>query len=202
MAVAEVRQKLTFEQYLKQCPEEGRYELVDGELVRFLVTRYHEDVADFIAEKFDQEIDRLQMNYKVSGRIVVATTTPQGAEQGRFPDICVVPLDVWRSNRSAYTAMREGYIQLIVEVTSTNWEDDYIDKLDEYQRLGIFEYWIVDYLALGSRTFLGNPREPSVFVFVLDEKGQYQSQRFQGDDRIISPTFPELQLTVTQITEA
>jgi Uma2 family endonuclease len=28
-----------------------------------------------------------------------------------------------------------------------NWDNDYIDKLDEYQRLGILEYWIVDYLA-------------------------------------------------------
>jgi Uma2 family endonuclease len=201
MAIVEARQKLTFEQYLEQCPEDGRYELVNGELVRILATRYHEDVADFIAKKFDQEIDRDQMNYKVSGRIAIATTTPQGQEQGRFPDICVVPLDVWRADRFAYTAMRDGYIQLIVEVTSTNWEDDYIDKLDEYQRRGVFEYWIADYNAQGSRQLLGNPKEPSVFVHVLDEAGQYQYQRFQGSDRIISPTFPGLELTVAQILE-
>ncbi|WP_448561002.1 Uma2 family endonuclease [Trichothermofontia sp.] len=53
--------------------------------------------------------------------------------------------------------MREP-IQLVVEVVSTNWEDDYIDKLDKYDRLDISEYWIVDYLALGSRRYLGNPK--------------------------------------------
>ena len=45
----------------------------------------------------------------------------------------------------------------------------YIDKLDEYQRLGISEYWIVDYLALGSRNYLGNPKVPTVFVYLLDD---------------------------------
>ncbi|GAX44610.1 hypothetical protein NIES4075_56290 [Tolypothrix sp. NIES-4075] len=33
-------------------------------------------------------------------------------------------------------------IQLAVEVVSTNWEDDYVDKLDKYQRLGIA--WFLD----------------------------------------------------------
>jgi Uma2 family endonuclease len=30
----------------------------------------------------------------------------------------------------------------------------------------------------------------------------YQHNRFQGTDRIVSPTFPELNLTVAQILEA
>jgi Uma2 family endonuclease len=77
---------------------------------------------------------------------VLATLTKDGKEQGRHPDVSVVSLEVWRSNRFAYSALREP-IQLAVEVVSTNWEDGYIDKLDEYQRLGIAEYWIVDYLV-------------------------------------------------------
>ncbi len=195
------RQKLTFELFLDQYPEDGRYELVDGEIVRILATRYHEDVADFISKELDKEVDRLDLNYKVSGRVVLATKTKDGAEQGRHPDVSVVNRDVWRSNRFAYTAFREP-IQLAVEVVSTNWEDDYIDKLDEYQRLGIPEYWIVDYLAIGSREYLGNPKVPSVFVYVSDGEGRYQYTRFQGSDRIVSPTFPELSLTVEQTLEA
>ncbi|MBW4518065.1 MAG: Uma2 family endonuclease [Timaviella obliquedivisa GSE-PSE-MK23-08B] len=201
MAATELRQKLTFEQYLEQCPEDGRYELVNGELVRILATRQHEDVADFLTDVLKDEDKRSGEQYKVSARIALATRNKVGNDQGRHPDVGVVKREVWRSNRSAYTAFRDA-IQLVIEVVSTNWEDDYIDKLDEYQRLGILEYWIVDYLALGSRTYLGNPKEPSVFVYTLDETGQYQCQRFQRNERIPSTTFPELNLTVVQILEA
>lgn len=197
-SVLPLQQKLTFEQFLDHYPDDGRYELIDGKIVRILATRHHEDVADFIQECFGDEVRRLQLNYKVSNRIVLATSKPDGTEQGRHPDVSVVDLEQWRANRSAYTALREP-IQLVVEVVSTNWEDDYIDTLDEYQRLGIQEYWIVDYLAIGSRELLGNPKRPSVFVYQLDPSGAYQVNRFQGSERISSLTFPELSLTIEQI---
>ncbi len=195
------KQKLTFDQFLEQYPEDGRYELVDGEIVRILATRQHEDIADFIADAMKEEVKLRKLNYKVSDRIVLATQTKDGREQGRNPDVSVVNLNLWRSNRLAYSALREP-IQLAVEVVSTNWEDDYIDKLDEYQRLGITEYWLVDYLAIGSRTYLGNPKTPTVFVYLLNESGVYQLTAFKGDDRILSHTFPELTLTMNQILDA
>ena len=195
------QQKLTFEQFLKLYPEDGRYELVDGKLVRILATRRHENVADFIEDALRDEVKRLKLNYRVSNRIILATQTKVSLEQGRHPDVSVVDRTVWDSNLGAYTAFREP-IQLVVEVVSSNWEDDYIDKLDEYQRLGIKEYWIVDYLAIGSRKYLGNPKEPSVFVYGLSELGVYERHRFQGGDRIVSPTLSELNLTVAQIVEA
>lgn len=189
--------KLTLEQFLQQYPDDGRYELVDGEIMKILATRQHDDIADFIAEQLNKEVDRLNLNYKVSGRIMIATLSKKGKEQGRFPDVSVVNLDIWRANRSAYSALREP-LQLAVEIVSTNWEDDYIDKLDEYQRMGIFEYWIVDYLAIGSRDYLGNPKVPTVFVYQLNT-GIYQVTAYRGSERIISPTFPELELSVDDI---
>jgi Uma2 family endonuclease len=195
------QQKLTFEQFLELYPEDGRYELIDGALVRILATRRHENVADFVEDALRDEVKRLKLNYRVSNRIVLATQARGGMEQGRHPDVSVVDRTVWDSNLNAYTVFREP-IQLVAEVVSTNWEDDYIDKLDEYQRLGIKEYWIVDYLAIGSREYLGNPKEPSVFVYGLNESGVYEQHRFQGVDRIVSPTFPELNLTVAQILGA
>lgn len=195
------QRNLPFTEFLDQYPENGFYELVNGEIVRILATRQHEDIADFIADVFKVEVSRCQMNYKVSDRIVLATQTQTGQEQGRHPDVSVVDQTIWRSNRTAYTALREP-IQLAVEVVSTNWEDDYEDKLDEYQRLGISEYWIVDYLALGSRSYLGFPKQPAVFVYQLDAQGHYQYQRFQKSDQIQSLTFPNLKLTLAQILAA
>jgi len=192
---------LNFQQFLEQCPEDGRYELIDGKIVRNLATRIHYDVAGLIMDAFKGEVKRLQLNYVVNDVIAVLTTNKKGKEQGRHPDVSVVDRTVWRSDRLNHRGMEEP-IQLAVEVVSTNWEDDYIDKLDEYQRLGIPEYWIVDYSAIGSRTYLGDPKEPSVLVFSLDTEGNYQLARFQNDDLIISTTFPELKLTVEQIISA
>ena len=42
---------------------------------------------------------------------------------------------------------------------------------------------------------------PTVFVYQLVD-GQYQVQAFRGDERVISKTFPELELTVNQIVAA
>jgi Uma2 family endonuclease len=145
----------------------------------------------------NDEARRKNLNYKVTDRIAIATKKADGTEQGRHPDVSVVSLDVWRSNPLASSGLREP-LALAVEVVSTNWEDDYVDKLSEYQRLGIKEYWIVDYLAIGPRSYLGNPKVPTVFVYHL-VGGEYQVQVFTGSRRIISHTFTELQLTVEEI---
>ena len=189
--------KITFEEFLELRPDDGRFELVDGEIVRILATRQHENVADFILFALNDEVKRLNLNYKVSDRIVVATRTRNSTEQGRHPDVSVVDRTIWDSNLAAYSALREP-LQLAVEVVSTNWEDDYIDKLDEYQRLGIPEYWIVDYLAIGSRDCIGYPKVPTISVYQLVE-GEYQVSQFRGSERIVSPTFPELTLTVEEV---
>jgi len=196
--IATVTRKLTFDQFLVECPEDGLYELVNGEIVEMNATRNHDDVADFTSDSFKDEIKRLNLNYVVRLTPVIRTVSKAGIEQGRRPDVSVIDRDLWRSNRSAYAALREP-IQLAVEVTSTNWEDDYIDKLDEYRRLGIPEYWIVDYLAIGSREFLGNPKVPTIFVHLLDADGNYQRTAFKGSERIVSRTFPELTLTAEEM---
>lgn len=202
MTTTQTKQKLTFEQFLEQdLAEEGRYELVNGEIVKILATRQHDNIADFMVRKFDREIEQRNLNYRVSGRIMIRTLTSESKEQGRHPDVSVVDKTLWNSNLAAYTAFSEP-LQLAVDVVSTNWEDDYIDKLDEYQRLGIPEYWIVDYLAIGSRNYLGNPKVPTVFVYLLDDNGVYQPTPYRGTDRIVSRTFPELTITVEEILGA
>ncbi|MGK7874588.1 MAG: Uma2 family endonuclease [Xenococcaceae cyanobacterium] len=192
--------KLTFEQFLEQYPEDGRYELVDGKIVKVEPTGAHKNVSRFLLFAFNDEVRRLGLDYVVDKEIAIRVVTASGQEQGRKPDVSVIDGKIWDKYLNTYVGIREP-IQLAVEVTSTNWEDDYIDKMDEYQRLGISEYWIVDYLAIASRTYLGKPKVPTVFVYQLVD-GQYQVQAFRGDERIVSKTFPELELTVNQILAA
>lgn len=168
--------------------------------MKTLPIKLHDNIADFLSDTFKDEVKRLKLDYRVSGRLVIRTFTANGKEEGRHPDVSVVDKTLWESQPFAHSALTEPP-QLVVEVVSTNWEDDYIDKLDEYQRLGIPEYWIVDYLALGSRNYLGNPKVPTVFVYLLDENGVYQMTPYQGTDRIISRTFPELALTAEQVLD-
>ena len=190
--------KLTFADFLQQYPEgSGIYELVNGEIVKVESIIADKNVARFLVRGFNDEISRLELDYIVDKDIVIRTVKASGQEQGRNPDVGVVKASVWNSNVRGYGALTEP-IQLAVEVTSTNWEDDYVDKLDEYQRLGICEYWIVDYLAIASRTYLGNPKVPTVFVYSWENDG-YLVQSFRNNQRILSKTFPELEITVEQI---
>ncbi|NEN93579.1 MAG: Uma2 family endonuclease [Okeania sp. SIO3H1] len=193
------KQRLTFDKFIENYPDDGKfYELVNGEIVEIRVTRNHDDVADFIADSFKEEIKRLNLNYVVKNTAVIKTLTVDKVEQGRKPDVSVINRDVWRANRAAYAALDEP-IQLAVEIVSTNWEDDYVDKFEEYQRLGILEYWIVDYLAIGGRKYLGKPKFPSVFVYILNQESQYNMTQFRGNEKIVSLTFPELFLTAEEI---
>lgn len=79
---------------------------------------------------------------------------------------------------------------LVVEVVSESTvATDYRYKRSEYAALEIPEYWIVDSLTA------------KVSVLPLVE-GFYEVTEFMGCDRIMSPTFPELELTVKQVLEA
>ena len=89
----------------------------------------------------------------------------------------------------------------MVEIVSTNWQDDYLRKLADYETLGILEYWIVDYLGLGATRYIGRPKQPTISVYQLVE-GEYQVNQFRGPEQVISPTFPSLALTAAQVFQA
>jgi len=54
---------------------------------------------------------------------------------------------------------------------------------------------------LGGRRFIGNPKQPTISVYQLVD-GEYEVSLFRGNDRIESPTFPELNLTAQQVFQA
>lgn len=196
-----IKPKLTFANFLAQCPEVGRFELINGEIVEMVNTRQHKIIADFLMKKIDQEIDRLTLNWVVTQNVPIQTINKKGNEQGRVPDVSVIDRTLWRSAPTDYAALTEP-IQMAVEVVSTNWENDYVDKLYEYEKLGIKEYWIVDYLAIASRALIGDPKFPTISVYTLNEENQYTLQQFRDEETIISLTFAELQITPAQIFQA
>ncbi|MBP0016628.1 MAG: Uma2 family endonuclease [Cyanobacteria bacterium SBLK] len=189
-------QRLSFAEFLAQCPEDGRYELVNGEIVKLEPIRAHQNISRSLMFGFNDEIRRTSVNLIVDTRILIQTNS----RQARRPDVAVVDANVWNADVMTYNALTEPPL-LAVEVVSTNWDDDYVDKLAEYEQLGIQEYWIVDYLAVASRSYLGNPKVPTIFVYQL-EQGKYKTQKFTGEEKIVSGVFPELTLTVAQILKA
>ena len=84
---------------------------------------------------------------------------------------------------------------------STNWRDDYEDKFRDYEDMGIPEYWIVDYAALGGKRFTGNPKQQTITICELVD-GDYQMSQFRGNNLIASPLFPQLNLTAQQIFDS
>jgi Uma2 family endonuclease len=190
---------VTFEEFAQWKPENGKYELHDGVIVEMpQPTGDHENVVGFLTLEISVDIKQLGLPYFIPKTALIK---PPDNESGYSPDIMVVN----RSNliheplwKKQSTVTQGASIPLVIEVVSTNWRDDYFTKLGQYEAVGIPEYWIVDYAALGGRRFLGSPKQPTISIYSMVE-GEYQIIQFRGDDQIVSPTFPQFSLTPNQI---
>lgn len=190
---------LTFEEFLEWYPDgRGRYELLNGVIVEMLPTGDHEKVTAFLNRKLNVEIDRLQQPYLIPNTYLVKSPT---WESGYQPDIIVLDEEALEAEplwQKASTISLGNSVKLAIEIVSTNWRDDYLLKAGDYEAIGIPEYWIVDYLGLGGRRFIGNPKQPTLSIYQLVE-GEYQVKQFRAQDPIESLAFPELNLTAEQV---
>jgi len=195
---------VTFDEFIALYPENSgvRYELHNGEIVEMAQpTGKHERIKGFSAAELTLEFRRLNLPYFIPNQAIVK---PPERESGYFPDVLILndaalaDEPFWEKSS---TVTKGTSIPLVIEVVSTNWRDDYYLKLADYEEMGIPEYWIVDYAALGARKFIGNPKQPTFSVYQLID-GEYQVSQFRGSDKIISPSFPELNLTVEQVFKA
>ena len=190
---------LIFEEFLEWYPDgKGRFELRNGLIVEMNPNGDHEEVTGFLIRKINVEIDRLNLPYLTPSTYFVK---PPEATTGYQPDIIVLdkPALIFESLWKKSSIILQGKsVKLAIEVVSTNWQDDYLVKVADYERLGIPEYWVVDYAALGGRRFIGNPKQSTISVYQLVD-GEYQVSQFRKGDRILSSAFPELNLTVEQV---
>jgi Uma2 family endonuclease len=194
---------VTFDEFITWYPETGvRYELHNGEIIEMSQpTGKHERIKGFSAAELTLEFKRLNLPYFIPNQAIVK---PPQRESGYFPDVLILndaalaDEPFWEKSS---TVTKGTSIPLVIEVVSTNWRDDYYLKLADYEEMGIPEYWIIDYAALGARKFIGNPKQPTISVYQLMDE-EYQVTQFRGSDKILSPSFPELKLTAEQVFNA
>lgn len=192
-----------FDEFINWYPEESEYhyELHNGVVTQIPKPRgQHSQIAGFLITELSLEIRRFGLPYFIPKECIVKTDNLSGYE----PDVIVVSRDSLQNEprwEKESTLINGQSIKLIIEIVSTNWSDDYALKLDAYEIMGIKEYWIVDYLGLGGRKFIGYPKSPTFTVNTL-ENGEYKSTQFKDKQLIQSSTFPELELTVAQIFRA
>ncbi|MBD2683595.1 MULTISPECIES: Uma2 family endonuclease [Nostoc] len=193
----------TFEQFIEWYPSNGvRYELHKGVIVQMPPpTGEHENVVGFLAAQITFQFLQMGLPFRIPKTAFIKIESNNSTYS---PDILVLNHDnlvnepLW-SKQS--TVIQAESVPIAIEVVSTNWRDDYYDKFRDYEQMGIPEYWIVDYAALGGKRFTGNPKQPTITICNLVD-GDYQMTVFRGDDVIVSPLFPKLKLTAQQIFDS
>ncbi len=184
----------TFDSYLADTDAQGRdgfYELIAGELVE---VPPESEPNNAIAHWLFLKLVELGVPFRLvkphACEIQVPVLQP-GDAQNRYPDLVVLREEhlLLTQNRLTIT-LDMPPPRLVVEVVSpgkSNRERDYRHKFDQYCHIGILEYWII------------NPQERVVLVWEWVAEIYRQVGVFAGDDRILSPTFPDFNFTAEAI---
>jgi Uma2 family endonuclease len=188
-------QRMTLEEYLNYDDgTDTRYELVDGVLVEMGAESTLNTqiamllVATFLHLGIPYHRLGIKQQIAVSSREVTA----------RDPDLIVhsdASVQAIEGLRQALLSANMPAPMLVVEVVSPgelgekNYDRDYVEKRREYADRGIPEYWIID------------PYHQTVWVLTL-QGSSYQEKCFTGNMAIVSPTFPNLNLTADRVLKA
>ncbi|MEB3214041.1 MAG: Uma2 family endonuclease [Leptolyngbyaceae bacterium] len=191
---------LSVGEFIEQYGEQDQYELIDGEIVDLEPTGLHEQVIAFLARKFNVVIDHLDLPYLIPHRclIRISDTTAFRPDLIVLDQTQLVHEPLWQQQPVITSNVA---IKLIAEVVSTNWQNDYARKVEDYALLGVPDYWIVDYLGLGGREYIGSPKQPTLTICQLLNE-MYEKQLFYRADAVSSVTFPNFSLEVDRIFSA
>jgi len=135
-----LRQGVTFEEFLHWDGENQHVEWVDGNVIDIgAVNIYHQQTCGFLRSLLYIYVQQRQCG-RILGRPFImkpGTTLP-----GRAPDIIFI--ETARLDR-IHEYYLEGPADLAIEVVSPDHpKRDYVQKLAEYERGGVLEYWIID----------------------------------------------------------
>ena len=167
---------------------EERRELIGGELVLQPESGPNLSIANYLFLKLVEIGVPLRLIHPHACEVQVPVILPKDA-QNRYPDLVVLREEHLPLIQRRATITLKMPPVLVVEVVSpgdTNHERDHNRKREQYQQLGIPEYWLID------------PEQQTVMVLEL-QTGYREIGAFRGSDRIESRTFPKLNLTAEQI---
>ncbi|MEG4423946.1 MULTISPECIES: Uma2 family endonuclease [unclassified Microcoleus] len=192
--------KLTFDEYLNYSHDTGqRYELIDGELIA-LPPEYEPN--NFIANYLffylaSSGLVPLRLIKTHNCEVQVAVLRWRSPRRGsgdaanRYPDLIIlepehIPLTATRLTIT-FDMLPPRFVVEVVSPGRVGSDRDYERKRAQYAARGIAEYWVID------------PIEEVVTVLRLED-GQYvEVGGFRDGEAIVSPMFPQLNLTVQQI---
>ena len=175
-ARAEDRLTMSYEEFVDWVGEDTHAEWVDGEVFVFLPPKPpHQHLVLFLARVIADFVDLRHLG------VVMVAPFEMGLRQvrsAREPDIAFIAQD----HLDRITDFRvDGPADLVIEIVSDDSVTrDRRDKLLEYQRAGVPEYWIVD-ARDGRRVF-----EP----YTLTDREVYHLKTPDRDGRIHSSVLP------------
>ena len=183
-------QKMTLSEFLAYDDgTDNLYELENGELISMPAeSDVNQRIASFLFAFFlglgiPSYRLRIGMEVAVSGARVSV----------RIPDLLVLSEELATEMAGATRSivlMDMPPPLLVVEVVSPNQEKrDYRYKRSEYAARGIAEYWIVDPIA----------KQVTILEWV---EGLYEEKVYQGDTKIESTLFENLDLNVDRVLQA
>ena len=177
----------SFEEYLQQnIDPDNRYELIDGKLELMNPPTFrHILICDFLRDAFKAEINRLQLSWLAIREGGIRT----GWRKSRIADVYVVDKQQIIDSLDESGVLSTPPLLIVEVVSPESIKRDYRYKRSEYAAIGISEYWIVD------------PIEQQVTILVMDE-GLYEENIFSSEQKLVSPTFSEIDLIPKHIFTA
>ncbi len=189
----------TLNEFIAQYGDDPRYELADGELIDMEPTGPHETVSGKLTVGIGIAIVQAKYPWFMPPTCLIQPFAEIAT--ARRPDIIVLDETVLANEpllqRQPVVTLGRS-IKLVVEVVSSNWENDYARKVEEYALLGIPEYWIVDYRGLGGIAFIGKPKQPTFTVCQL-AGDEYRQRQYRLGEPISSGLLPNLQLRLDDV---
>lgn len=151
--------------------EETDFEYVDGRIVvGELITRWHTLYVQLFARIIGNLTDEAGLGWTF-GETTVMRLGLDGSESGRCPDVSYVRVENGSRIRDTFI---EGPVDLAIEVVSPgSRRRDTLEKRAEYEKGGVFEYWIID-----------PERKQAQFLRLQD--GRYEPIPPDGDGRFSS----------------